>query len=157
MERLVNFLRQSELFATLPDEKIAQVIGIGYTRVFDTGQTIIKAGDPSDEMYIVQEGMVEVLVESGTVPDIPGAPELTPVVQLGQGQIFGEMAIVDQGVRSATIRAVSDGTQLFVIPREDFWALCEEDHHIGYIVMRNIALDLSFKLRHRNLPRLVGK
>jgi len=65
--------------------------------------------------------------------------------------VFGEMALVDRGARSATVRCVEDGTVLYVIPRKDFWALCDNDHHIGFIVMRNIAFDLSFKLRHRNL------
>jgi CRP-like cAMP-binding protein len=153
---LIDFLRQSELFHGLPQEKLEQIISIGYQRTFDAGATIISAGEPSDDMYVVERGMVEVLVAGGAVPDIPGPPELTPLVQLGQGQVFGEMALVDQGVRSATIRSVEDGTTLFVVPREEFWALCEDDHQIGYIVMRNIACDLSFKLRHRNLPRLVA-
>jgi CRP-like cAMP-binding protein len=157
METLAHFLKQSELFAGLPEEKIEQIIAIGHKKTFNAGETIIAEGDPSNDMYVVQEGMVEVLVESGTIPDIPGPPELTPVVQLGQGQLFGEMALVDMGVRSATIRAVLDETKLFVVPRDTFWSLCETDHHIGYIVMRNIATDLSFKLRHRNLPRLVGE
>jgi CRP/FNR family cyclic AMP-dependent transcriptional regulator len=49
------------------------------------------------------------------------------------------------------VRCVEDGTVLYVIPSEGFSSLCESDHHIGYLVMRNIAADLSFKLRHRNL------
>ena len=155
METLLHYLRQSELFAGLPDAKIQQIIAIGKEKTFNSGETIIAEGDPSNDMYLVEEGMVEVLVKSGTIPDSPGPPELTPVVQLGQGQLFGEMALVDMGARSATIRAISDDTRIFVVPRDAFWSLCETDHHIGYIVMRNIALDLSFKLRHRNLPRLI--
>ncbi len=155
MKNIADFLRQSEVFAGLPEEKIQQILSIGHVETFGTDEIVITAGDPSDDMYFVQKGMVEVLVTGGTVPDIPGPPRLTPVVQLGQGQIFGEMALVDQGARSATVRSLEDGTKLFVVPREHFWALCEADHHIGYIVMRNIARDLSFKLRHRNLPRLM--
>jgi CRP-like cAMP-binding protein len=101
--------------------------------------------------------MVEVEVSSGTIPDVPGPPQLTSLARLGQGQIFGEMALVDRGARSATVHCVEDGTVLYVIPRQAFWALCDGNHHIGYVVMRNIAADLSFKLRHRNLQvRLAG-
>ncbi|HIE39162.1 MAG TPA: cyclic nucleotide-binding domain-containing protein [Anaerolineales bacterium] len=156
MKEVIELLKQSELFASLPVEKIEQIISIGRVKTFDAGETIIAEGEPSDEMYVVQEGMVEVLVASGALHDIPGPPELTPVVQLGRGQVFGEMALVDRGARSATVRCVEDGTTLFVIPRQAFWELCDADHHIGYIVMRNIARDLSFKLRHRNLPRALG-
>jgi len=155
MKEMADLLKQSELFASLPEEKIQQVLSIGRARTFNAGETIIAEGEPSGELYVVQEGMVEVLISGVTVPDIPGPPELTPVVQLGQGQVFGEMALVDRGARSATVRCVEDGTTLFVIPREAFWKLCETDHHIGYIVMRNIARDLSFKMRHRNLPRVL--
>lgn len=156
MEKVTDFLRQSELFSDLPEEKLQEVLAIGHVEFYDAGETIISAGESSDDLYVVKEGMVEVLVTGGNIPDVPGAPQLTPLVQLGQGQLFGEMALVDQGERSATIRALEDGTELFVIPRDDFWALCSADHHIGYIVMRNIAFDLSFKLRHRNLRQFMS-
>ncbi len=153
MKEVIELLKQSELFAGLPEDKIQQIVTIGSPRVYGAGDMIIAAGDPSDELYIVQEGLVEVLVSSGPAPDVPGAQEMMAVVQLGRGQVFGEMALVDRGARSATVRCVKSDTQLFVIPRDVFWDLCEQDHHIGYVVMRNIARDLSFKLRHRNLPR----
>ncbi len=155
MSEVAKLLEESGIFAGLPEEKIRQVLSIGEVRTFRAGETIIAEGEPSDELYVIQKGMVEVLVSGGALPDVPGPPEMTPVVQLGRGQVFGEMALVDQGTRSATVRCVEDGTVLFVIPRDAFWRLCEEDHHIGYVVMRNIARDLSFKLRHRNLPRYV--
>ncbi len=156
MSEVIELLRRSELFAGLPEEKIEQIISIGRVKRFNAGETIIAEGEPSDEMYIVEEGLVEVLVSEMALPDVAGPSELTPVVQLGRGQVFGEMALVDRGARSATVRCVEDGTTLFVIPREAFWRLCEADHHIGYVVMRNIARDLSFKLRVRNLPRATG-
>ncbi|GAG41297.1 unnamed protein product, partial [marine sediment metagenome] len=46
---------------------------------------------------------------------------------------------------------VADGTVLYAISRDDFIELCDEDTRIGYVIMRNIAADLSFKLRHYNL------
>jgi CRP/FNR family cyclic AMP-dependent transcriptional regulator len=156
MAEVVDLLLQSGLFAGLPKEKARQIVAIGRRKTFSAGEKIIEEGEPSSELYVIQDGLVEVLVASGVVPDVPGPPELTPVVQLGRGQVFGEMALVDQGVRSATIRCVQDGTILFVVTREAFWGLCETDYHIGYVVMRNIACDLSFKLRHRNLRMLSG-
>lgn len=67
------------------------------------------------------------------------------------------MALLDQGPRSASIIASSSPTILQAIQRDDFEQLCQEQTHIGYIVMHNLAADLSFKLRHRNLnDRQVG-
>ena len=71
-------------------------------------------------------------------------------VTLGQGQSFGEMGLVDRGPRSATVRADSD-TDLYAINCEQFLELCELLPQLGFQVMLNIAADLSFKLRHRNL------
>ena len=155
MSDVVGLLKLSELFAGLPEAKLQQIVSIGRVKTYRAQDVIISAGDPSDELYVVNHGMVEVLVSSGAVLDIASSPKLTAVVQLGQGQVFGEMALVDQGARSATVRCVEEGTRLFVLPRDSLWSLCEEDYHIGYVVMRNIARDLSFKLRHRNMPRSI--
>ena len=157
MEKVTELIKSSDLFIGLPEEKISTVLSIGEVKVFGAGENIIAEGELSGELYLVQEGLVEVLVPSGSVADVAGAPQLNSVVQLGRGQIFGEMALVDRGVRSATVRCVEDGTTLFVIERDAFRELCESDHHIGHVVMRNLARDLSFKLRHRNLRSLTGR
>ncbi len=154
---VMNVLQHSELFLELTLEQIERIAALGREAVYNAGDIIISEGGGSDEVYIICSGMVEVEVAQGTVHDVPGAPQLSSIVRLGQGQMFGEMALVDSGARSATVRCAQDDTVLFVIPHEDFWALFESDYQIGFIVMRNIAADLSFKLRHRNLQtRLAG-
>jgi CRP/FNR family cyclic AMP-dependent transcriptional regulator len=154
---ITELLQHSELFLELTPEQVERIAALGQEVTYDAGDIIISEGAPSHEIYIICNGMVEVEVAKGAVQDIPGAPQLSSIVRLGQGQVFGEMALVDSGARSATVRCAKDGTTLYVIPHRDFWDLCEGDHHIGFIVMRNIAADLSFKLRHRNLQeRLAG-
>ena len=76
------------------------------------------------------------------------------LVVLGKGQVIGEMALIDQGYRSASVRATSKGAKLYKIESEDFYKVCEENNHIGFVVMRNLAIDIAFKLRHRNLAEL---
>jgi CRP-like cAMP-binding protein len=61
------------------------------------------------------------------------------------------MALLDQGVRSASVVAIEEETELYAISADAFVNLCQQDTAIGYIMMRNMALDLSFKLRHKNL------
>lgn len=156
MEELTELLKRSDLFCELAEEDIGRLIAIGHWATYNTEETIIREGDPSDELYIIQKGMVEVVVPRGNIPDIPGPPEITSVVRLGAGQIFGEMGLVDRGVRSATVRAVMDGTTVFILPRDAFYTLCEQNPAIGYTIMRNIARDLSVKLRHRNLRVVAG-
>ena len=150
-------LERSELFAGLTADQIERVAELGEEIAYQRDEVIVREGEASDEIYVVREGMVEVLVSEGAIPDVPGPPQMRPIVHLGSGQTFGEMALVDRGARSATVRCVEDGTRLYVIPRKALLALCDNDPQIGYLLMRNVASDLSFKLRHRNLRvRLEG-
>jgi len=80
----------------------------------------------------------------------------TPLINLGAGQVVGEMTLVDRGARSATVKALNDDTVLYVIPHGDFLKLCEADNHIGFIVMRNLAAEMSLKLRYHNIAEQMG-
>jgi CRP-like cAMP-binding protein len=61
------------------------------------------------------------------------------------------MALVDLGPRSATVRALVENTLVQAIGRVEFQALCDAEPRLGYAVMRNMAADLSFKLRHSHM------
>jgi len=155
-QSIMALLEHIELFTDLTHEQIEQIAALGHQVTYNAGDIIITEGSPSKEIYIICDGLVEVEIAKGAVQDIHGAPQLSSIVRLGKGQVFGEMALVDSGARSATVRCLKDDTRLFVIPRRQFWELFEDDYHIGFIIMRNIAVDLSFKLRHRNIQTRLG-
>lgn len=138
---LEEILRGVELFDGLTDDDLEQVASLCQEREIAPGELLVKEGDRGDELFIITNGFVEVLLET---------PRRV-VVNLGRGQITGEMALVDGGPRSATLRAISEPTVVQVIHRSDFDNLCDSNTRLGYIVFRNLAADLSFKLRHRNL------
>lgn len=142
----LDLLQSVELFEGVAQEELKLLASICRVQNYPEGEIITSQGESGDEIFIVQQGFVEV-IRSGLTPE--SGPRT--VVNLGEGQIFGEMALVDHGPRSATIKAASDPTSVLMITREDFERVCEQNFHLGYIVMRNIAADLSFKLRHRNL------
>lgn len=142
---LKNILRSVDLFEGLSDQELDQVAAICIERRFDPGELITKEGETGSEMFVITDGFVEILL--GERP----ATSARVVVSLGPGQIIGEMALVDQGPRSATVRATSKPTVVQAIQRADLEALCQRETHIGYVIMRNLAADLSFKIRHRNL------
>jgi CRP/FNR family transcriptional regulator, cyclic AMP receptor protein len=142
----VNRLLQGvDLFEGLTDEEIEKMTCICFEKQFSKGQIIAREGEVGDELFIISDGFVEVLL--GERPNSPARV----VVSMGSGQLIGEMALLDQGPRSATLRATSQPTVVQMIRRPDFENLCQQNTHIGYIVMRNLAADLSFKLRLRNL------
>ena len=145
----LDLLKQVELFDGLTDAQIARLAALCSEETFGKDQVIFAQGQPGDALYVVREGFVEVIVGHGG--DGPETPK--SVVNLGTGQMFGEMALVDRGPRSATVRAVSEQTVVDRLQRDAFLSLCDADPDLGYAVMRNLAADLSFKLRHRNLSR----
>jgi CRP/FNR family cyclic AMP-dependent transcriptional regulator len=144
-----DFLKRQDMFNGLSDEEFSKVAALCTETSYRAGDTILNIKDATDNFYLIRDGTVQII----TNPDVLEAkPELanSVLVTLGKGQSFGEMGLVDRGVRSATVRAAAD-TELYAINCEEFLALCQEDTHLGFLVMRNIAADLSFKLRYRNL------
>lgn len=144
VQRLVDLFKGVELFHGLNDDQLARLAAITRLEEFTDGDVVFRKGAQGHTLYVIAEGQVEVIL--GDVPDMTQT-----AVFLGRGQIVGEMALVDYGERSATIRCASAQAQLAVLQRDEFERLCAADTAIGYVVMRNMASDLSFKLRHRNL------
>jgi CRP-like cAMP-binding protein len=146
IEATADTLKRVEIMNGLSDEQLAQVAAVCREQVFHAGETIVREWESTHELYIIASGSAEVDLSGNSEP---GGPQ--SLISLGQGQVFGEMALVDMGLRSATVRCSSDGTRVLVIDRHDLIGLCEHNTDIGYRVMRNLAADISFKLRHRNL------
>ena len=149
MSEKKEFLKKLDMFNGLSDAELSSVAALCTLASYKAGDIILTINEPTENFYLIRRGMVQII----TNPDIlETKPELVEsvMVNLGQGQSFGEMGLVDQGARSATVRAASD-TEVYAINCDQFSELCHKDTHLGFVVMRNIAADLSFKLRYRNL------
>lgn len=144
LDDVIKVFGTVELFRGLTPEQMTRLAGIARKEVFNASETIFQQDTPGDKMYIINAGQVEVRIN-----DQNGNGHAA--VYLGRGQVVGEMALIDQGDRSATIIAVDDNTEVYCIFNQDFINLCEHDTAIGYILMRNLAQDVSFKLRHSHL------
>lgn len=142
----LNILKRVQLFAHLTEAELLLLAGICRPLAIAPHESIIEQNTTGTEMYVVAEGSVEVFIR--------GLADARSLVVLGRGQVIGEMALIDQGYRSASVKATSEPVTLYVIERNQFYELCEQNNHIGFIVMRNLAIDIAFKLRHRNLAEL---
>ncbi len=138
-----TLLKRVQLFANLNEAELEQVAAICTKQQKARGDLILEQNTTGNEMYIVAEGSVDVFIVAGG--------EERSLVMLGKGQVIGEMALIDQGYRSASVRATKRGVTLYLIESDEFYNLCATNNRIGFVVMRNLAIDIAFKLRHRNL------
>lgn len=149
MEITPSILHTADLFAGLSDPQLAALAAVGKVSVFRRGDIILKEGEQSTAVYVVLQGQVEVVSEL--------TENTTSLIILGAGQSFGEMALLDAGPRSATIRCLSQEASLLTFSRDDLLSFWDEESRVGYRMLFNIARDLAFKLRIRNLTNALPK
>jgi anion transporter len=118
MADLADTIRAISLFSGLSREDIAKILGRLEEKFFPAGTTILSQGDQGDSFYIIQSGAVQVVLEGGG-----GRRESIAV--LGQGDDFGEMALLSGEPRSATIITVKD-TTVWRLSREAWTELIEK-------------------------------
>jgi len=148
-----NILQQTDIFYDLTKPQLDMVAAL-CTEVNPTAREIIfEENSASDELYVIARGAVDILVNPALIKSSAGGEPSRPltIVTLRQGQTFGEIALVDQGLRSASARCASKKARLLVIPRDRLIQLCESYPDMGYRLMRNIAADLAFKIRGTDL------
>jgi CRP-like cAMP-binding protein len=151
MSELVNFLKQADIFYQFTPTQLEMVANLCLEKTYNMGETILEEGSSSKELYIITQGEVDILVNPALVggPDVPKG--LATVATMRRGQSFGEIALVDEGLRSATARASQKDTKLLVIPRDKLIMLCETYPQLGYRLMYNLAADLAMKIRNTDL------
>ena len=144
-----TILATTEIFDNFSDAQLTLVAALCTPVTYSRGHVVLSENEASDEMYVIGRGGVEVLVNPGAVGGA-GQQRMEPVVltELRQGQVVGEVALVDQGVRSATIRVSRDDTLLLRLRRDQLMRLGETYPVLGFKLMRNLAAELATKIRN---------
>jgi HEAT repeat protein/ATP/ADP translocase len=132
------FLKSAPLFAGLEGEELAALADIALQHAYEPGEIIFEENQPPHHLYVIVEGKVEVFRRAGSV-------ERT-LAYLGEKECFGEMAILDDQPRSASVRAV-ERTDVLKIDRDSFRELILERPQIAFAIFKI----LSGRLRHQNL------
>jgi len=127
-------LRNIALFSGLSETEMAAVSSLAVTRSFPKNTLVICEGDVSDSLYVVLSGKVKVFLS-----DEEGK-EVTLNMQ-GAGEYFGELAILDEAPRSASVMTVED-TKLAVLSKAAFGKCMEQHATIALVVMRGLACRL---------------
>lgn len=95
-------------------------------KIYQDGEIIVSQGEIGDHMYVVQEGFVEVLIESGDRQVVLNL--------LGKNEFFGEMAIFEHEIRTATVRALGPA-RVLTVDHKNLLQRIHEDPSLAYRVM----------------------
>ena len=146
VEAKTEMLRRIPLFQHMSYKELLSILGISRGRQFPANAEIIREGENGDELFVVFRGRSEV-VKNGV-----------SIAQLKPGAHFGEMGLVDQAPRSATIRAV-DPVNAISLDRESLLKLMRKDSLLAVKLLWSFTQVLSERLRGTNdkLTNLKGE
>jgi len=103
-------------------------------KVYRDGEVIVRQGEAGDCMYVIQTGQVEAILEKE-------GKEVRLAV-LGEGDVFGEMALFEREERSATVRALGD-VRVLTIDKRTFLRQIHEDPSLAFSILQK----MSYRIR----------
>lgn len=103
----------------------------GMGKLYAKGQIIVRQGEIGDCMFAIQSGQLEVVKQNDKNSEVR-------VAQLEQGDIFGEMAIFEREVRSATVRALNEA-RVLTVDKKTFLRRIQEDPSIAFNLVRMMS------------------
>ena len=124
-------LRTVPLFGTFPEEQLRMLATLVTRRSATRGSIIMAAGDPTDSLYIILSGRFKVMMS-----DADGKEVILSI--LGPGEFFGEMGLIDDAPRSASVVAI-EPCELLVITRRDFKKSMTENAEMAMAVMKGLV------------------
>ncbi|TMH39110.1 MAG: cyclic nucleotide-binding domain-containing protein [Betaproteobacteria bacterium] len=124
-------LRSVPLFSLLPDAQLLLLTPVLLRKPYPKDSTIIAAGDSTDALYIVISGRLKVIMS-----DNEGREVILAI--LNPGEFFGEMGLIDQAPRSATVVTL-ESCELLTITRTDFTKCLQKNFDFTMNVMRGLV------------------
>ena len=99
-------------------------------KIYQDGEVIVRQGEEGNHMYVIQKGKAEVLRESNG--------ESVQLSVLGDGDIFGEMALFGKEPRSATVRAKGE-VRVLTIDKKTFLKRVHEDPSLAFQILKKMS------------------
>ena len=124
-------LRSVPLFASFSEEPLRMLTTVVTRRSVTRSTIIMAAGDPTDSLYIVLSGRLKVMMS-----DEDGKEVILSI--LGPGEFFGEMGLIDDAPRSASVVAI-EACELLAINRRDFKKCLADNFEMAMAVMRGLV------------------
>lgn len=139
-----RILQGVDIFKGLTPDELALVAHLCEDRKYRANEEIFSENNRGSEIYILKRGKIRIDLA------LKGKSKCATIHRITDGQIFGELALVDRGRRSATAKCESD-SEVLAISRDGLHDLFEKNNHIGYVVLNNLATILAVRLRKTNL------
>lgn len=124
-------LKNVPMFAGFPDESLRLLATLVTRKSVTRGTTIMVAGDPTDSLYIVISGRLKVMMS-----DAEGKEVILAI--LGSGEFFGEMGLIDDAPRSASVVSI-ESCELLCVTKRDFKRCLAENFEMSMAVMRGLV------------------
>lgn len=131
---IATFLKGIALFKDIPSDAFDDIAGKFSVQEYSCGEIILLENTVAEALYIIVNGTVDVLkksLDSGTNEEF--------LIERGSGDFFGEMSIMDELPRSATIRAKSETVKVLILKKEDFIQMCQTYTCLAYAVAKRIS------------------
>jgi CRP/FNR family cyclic AMP-dependent transcriptional regulator len=140
----MTVLRALPIFETLDDECLLPIMKEASLRSIPRHTVVLHAGDSTDNIYFVLSGSLKVQVS-----DEDGREVI--LSKLGPGELFGEMGVLDDNPRSATVLAV-EPSEVVVMGKTDFKKCLADNPDVSLFIMRNLTRRL--RMADRNIESL---
>ena len=124
-------LRNVPLFSLLPVDQLLLLTQVVLRKPYPKDSTVIAAGDPADALYVVISGRLKVMMS-----DNEGREVILAI--LSQGDFFGEMGLIDQAPRSATVVTI-ESCELLTITQTDFTRCLQKNFDLTMNVIRGLV------------------
>ena len=124
-------LKAVPLFSSFPEDQLRMLASVVGRRSVPRSTTVMASGDPTDSLYIVLSGRLKVLMS-----DAEGKEVILSI--LGPGEFFGEMGLIDDEPRSATVMTI-EPCELLSIAKRDFKKCLAENFEMAMAVMRGLV------------------
>ncbi|MFC1509605.1 cyclic nucleotide-binding domain-containing protein [Candidatus Omnitrophota bacterium] len=138
-KEVINLLNNIPMFDKLNFKEIKILALHLVVKRCKQGEVLFEEGDKGDFVFFVVSGTMEVIKTSRTSSDVV-------IAHLGKGKSIGEMAIIDDYPRSATIRAQTQAV-LLILTRERFDNIIYEYSSVGIKVLKGVSRQISLNLR----------
>ena len=145
-----NVCRNRPFLLGIDRDTFEKLAGIASYREYQPGDIIISEGEQKDEIILIEKGQVAVFKAGGKrdrkaqkITTLAGSNKL---YDLYQGDVLGEMSLIDVEPASATVRAVTE-VGIWSMDRVDFAAVLRQDLTAYIVIITNIARILSRRLR----------